>query len=29
VAKDYEISHGRDYTWMLRAKVASEHIRES
>ena len=29
VATDQEISHGRDITWMLRAKEASQHIRES
>ena len=29
VAKDQEISHGRDITWTLRAKEAPQHIRES
>ena len=28
VAMDHEISHGRDISWMLRAKQAPEHIRE-
>jgi hypothetical protein len=29
VARDQEISHGRDITWTLRAKQAPEHIREA
>jgi predicted transposase YbfD/YdcC len=29
VAKDQEISHGRNTTWRLRAKEAPEHIRQS
>jgi predicted transposase YbfD/YdcC len=29
VAKEHEISHGRDMTWTLRAKEAPEHIRET
>jgi len=29
VATDHEISHGRNITWMLRAKQAPEHIREN
>ena len=29
VAVDKEIGHGRDITWMLRAKEAPEHIREA
>ena len=28
MATDYEISHGRNITWTLRAKQAPEHIRE-
>ena len=29
VATDHEVSHGRNITWMLRAKQAPEHIREN
>jgi hypothetical protein len=29
MANDHEISHGRNITWMLRAKPAPEHIREN
>ena len=29
VARDHEVSHGRNITWMLRAKQAPEHIREN
>jgi hypothetical protein len=29
VATDHEISHARDITWNLRAKVAPSHIREA
>ena len=29
MATDYEISHGRNITWTLRAKQAPEHIREA
>jgi predicted transposase YbfD/YdcC len=29
VATDHEISHGRNITWVLRAKQAPEHIREA
>jgi hypothetical protein len=29
VATDHDISHGRDITWILRAKQAPEHIREA
>lgn len=29
LAVDQEIGHGRDITWMLRAKEAPEHIREA
>jgi len=29
MAMDHEISHGRDISWMLRAKEAPEHIREA
>ena len=29
MATDYQISHGRDLTWSLRAKRAPEHIRET
>jgi predicted transposase YbfD/YdcC len=29
VATDHEVSHGRNFTWMLRAKQAPEHIREN
>jgi predicted transposase YbfD/YdcC len=29
VATDYEISHGRNITWTLRAKQAPEHVREA
>jgi len=29
VAMDHEVSHGRNITWMLRAKQAPEHIREN
>jgi hypothetical protein len=29
VATDYEVGHGRDITWTLRAKAAPEHIREA
>jgi hypothetical protein len=29
VAGDHEVSHGRNITWMLRAKQAPEHIREN
>ena len=29
VATDHEVSHGRNITWMLRAKQAPEHIREA
>ena len=28
-ATDYEISHGRDITWTMRAKQTPEHIRET
>ena len=29
VATDHEIGHGRNITWILRAKQAPEHIREA
>ena len=29
VAKDHEVSHGRNITWTLRAKSAPEHFREA
>ena len=29
VARDHEVSHGRNISWMLRAKQAPEHIREN
>ena len=29
MATDHEIGHGRNITWMLRAKQAPEHIREN
>ena len=29
MATDYEIGHGRNITWILRAKQAPEHIREA
>jgi hypothetical protein len=29
VARDHEVSHGRNITWILRAKQAPEHIREN
>jgi predicted transposase YbfD/YdcC len=29
VATDHEVSHGRNITWMLRAKQAPEHIRQA
>ena len=29
MARDHEVSHGRNITWMLRAKQAPEHIREN
>ena len=29
MATDHEISHGRNITWVLRAKQAPEHIREA
>ena len=29
VATDHEVSHGRNISWMLRAKQAPEHIREN
>jgi predicted transposase YbfD/YdcC len=29
VARDHEVSHGRNIIWMLRAKQAPEHIREN
>ena len=29
VVVDHEVSHGRNITWMLRAKQAPEHIREN
>jgi hypothetical protein len=29
VAGDHEVSHGRNITWMLRAKQAPKHIREN
>jgi hypothetical protein len=28
VTTDHEVSHGRNITWMLRAKQALEHIRD-
>ncbi len=29
VATDHEVSHGRDITWILRAKEAPEHIKKA
>ena len=29
LARDHEISHGRDITWNLRAKEAPDHIKEN
>ena len=29
VATDHEVDHGRDITWMLRARQAPEHISEA
>ena len=29
VAGDHEVSHGRNITWMLRAKQAPAHIRQA